>query len=139
MACSQAFKVVDDVDDVVAADNILSLSQGQFQPLNDNETQYSGHINANVIVGEAIETLLRFGTHQLQTEFVEQLPIDYVGPNMVEGPQVQQSVEELLTLPSQVPQHEWLEEAMVNMKKHIVTNTNEENLGMPSLAAYMNK
>ena len=80
-----------------------------------------------------------FGTHQTQTEYVKHLPIDFSRANMVECPQAQQSAKELLIFPIQVPQPEWLVEAMMNMNKHIVTYTNEEILDVPLLPAYMNE
>lgn len=43
------------------------------------------------------------------------------------------SINEQLALPSQVPQLKWLAKGMMNMNRHIVTNTNEESLNMPSL------
>jgi hypothetical protein len=57
---------------------------------------------------------------------------------MIEGCQAMGSINEKLTFPSQVPQLEWLVEAVMNMNRHIITNTNEESLSMPSLLANLN-
>ena len=78
MDCSYAFEGVDEADDVVAMENILSLSKGQGQPFDDdneqvNETQYDGHIFATVAFDEVVESSIGVGTHQTQTENAGQL------------------------------------------------------------------
>lgn len=41
-------------------------------------------------------------------------------------------------MPIQVPQSKWLSEAMMNLNKPSVTNTNEESLNMPSMPTFLN-
>ena len=57
---------------------------------------------------------------------------------MVNGSDSPRSNNDPLTFPSQVSQPSWMEEAMMNLNKHIVTSINDESINMPSQPTVMN-
>ena len=138
--CSQAFHVdgqeegnvqtcvevqeVDDQDDVVAAGNMISLSQGHLYAEDDEtvcETQYN-----NEQICSNMEIVPPTQEHEIPVADIVNDIVEHAVDN------------DQLTLPSQVTPPSWLAEAMINMNAHSVSATNEESMNMPSQPAELN-
>ena len=138
--CSQAFHVdgqeegnaqtgvevqeVDDQDDVVAAGNMISLSQGHLYAEDDEtvcETQYN-----NEQIRSNMEIVPPTQEHEIPVVDI----VNVIAEHAVDNDQ--------LTLPSQVTPPSWLAEAMINLNAHSVSATNEESMNMPSQPAELN-
>ena len=112
---------VDDQYDVVAASNMISLSQGHLYDEDDEtvcETQYNHEqIRSNMEIVPP--------TQEHETPIVD--IVNDIVEHAVDNDQ--------LTLPSQVTPPSWLAEPMINMNAHTVSATNEESMNMPSQPA----
>lgn len=115
---------VGDQDDVVAAGNMISLSQGHLYDEDDEtvcKTQYNHEqIHSNM---EIVPPTQEHETHTVAI-------VNEIVEHAVDNDQ--------LTLASQLTPPSWLAEATINMNEHSVSTTNEQSMNMPSQSAELN-